>query len=184
MLVRTQRKIVFRRTFLNLPLSGSSLQTHRVAKKINVPPRLIFDVVSDLSKYNDFVPFVTQAFITKSDENTKLPTEGGFRVGWKQFDELFNCKLTCSPDKQVVAESISKQLFESLYSEWNFQEVKSRFSKELSTHVELLLTYKFKNPLYNAASSMFQNQVSDIMINAFEKRALEMKVRSKLQNRG
>lgn len=183
MFLRPHRHIVSKRTLFNLPFGSDAQKPFRVTKKINVPPSLLFDVVSDVSKYTEFVPFVTQAFVNEYDGATKLPSEAGLRIGWQQFDEKFTCKLSCSQDKQVIAESITMLLFENLYNEWNFKEVKNRFTNELSTHVELLLKYKFKNPLYNTVSSLFQKQVSDIMIKAFEERAMELKVKSKFLDR-
>lgn len=173
----------FKRTFLNFGKSLGSQVSYRVTKKVNVPPHLIFLVVSDVLKYQDFVPFVTQSFTNKVLDDTKLPLEAGLRVGWKQYDEKFTCKLNCTKDKQVVAESVSLLLFDNLYNEWNFKEVKNRFTNELDTFVELILKYKFKNPVYNTVSSLFQNQVSEIMIKAFEERALELKIGEKLKDR-
>lgn len=168
------------RTFFNL--ASASQQTFKVSKKINVPPSLLFDIVSDVSRYNEFVPFVTKSFINKYLD-TKLPLEAGIRVGWKHYDEEFTCNLTCKKDLQVISESITILLFDNLRNEWNFKEVKNRFTNELATHMELKLQYRFKNPIYNTVSSMFQNQVSELMIKAFEERALQLKIQQKMKDR-
>lgn len=171
------------RTFLSLGRSLASQLSFRVTKKVNVPPRLIFQVVSEVLSYDQFVPFVTQSFVNEVLKESQLPTEAGFRVGWKQYDEKFTCKLSCIKYKQVIAESVTLQLFDHLYNEWNFKEIKNRFTNELDTFVELILKYKFKNPVYNTVSSFFQNQVSDTMIKAFEERAMQLKISEKLKDR-
>lgn len=148
-----------------------------------MPPQIIFQVVSDVSKYSQFVPFVTHSFINKYLSDTSLPTEAGLRVGWKQFDEKFNCRISCDQDRQVIAESLTVLLFDILYNEWNFKEIKNRFTNELDTLVELKLKYKFANPVYNAVSSLFQKQVSETMITAFEERAMQLKIEEKLKGR-
>lgn len=170
------------RTLLSFGSSLGHLQAYRLTRKVNVPPHLIFKVVSDVHKYEEFVPFVTRSF-TNSRLDDNLPTEAGLRVGWKQFDEKFTCKLSCIKDQQVIAESITILLFDSLYNEWNFKEIKNRFTDELDTFVELILKYKFKNPVYNTVSSLFQSQVSETMIKAFEERALSLKIDDKLKDR-
>lgn len=157
----------------------NSHQSYKVLKRINVTDSLMYNVVSDVSKYQDFVPFVEKSFITAKDKENGLPLKGGLRVGWNDFNEEFICELKCVPRKQVIAESLSLLLFESLYTEWNFSEIKNPFAKEPSCEVELILKYKFKNPLYNTVSSLFSDQVSKIMIEAFEKRAFEEKVKAK-----
>lgn len=148
--------------------------TYRLSKRVAVPPSLLFQVVSDVARYREFVPFVTESFIDDRDEITELPTQGGFRVGWKEFDERFVCKLECTKDKRVVAESLTTQLFHHLRNEWTFQPAPSRLSKELQTIVYFTLRFQFKNLLYNAVSSLFQDRVSQTMMEAFEKRAKEL----------
>lgn len=172
-----------RRTVFSLGSSAIHKKTFRVARKVNVPPSLIFLVVADVLKYQEFVPFVTHSFVNERAEDTKLPSEAGFRVGWKQYDEKFTCKLSCIKDKQVIAESVTVLLFSHLYNEWNFKEVKNRFTNELDTYVELILRYKFKNPLYNTMCSLFQHQVSETMIQAFEARAMQLKINEMLKDR-
>lgn len=159
----------------------SNVITHKVVKKINVPPKLIFEIVSDVSKYKEFVPFVEESFINKRDSNN-LPVEAGLRIGWKQFDEKFICKLKCEQDKQVIAESLTTLLFNSLYTEWNFQEVNNH-TDQSSSQIELILKYNFKSSLYNTISSMFSEQVSKIMIQAFEERAIKLKLERKFKDR-
>lgn len=161
---------------------STTQQNYKVSKKINVPPSILFDIVSDVSRYDEFVPFVTKSFINKYLES-KLPTEAGIRVGWKQYDEEFTCNIFCTKDKQVISESITILLFDHLRNEWNFKEVKNRFTNELATLMELKLQYKFKNPVYNAVSAMFQSQVSDLMIKAFEERAMQQKIQEKMKDR-
>lgn len=173
----------FKRGFLSLGSNSNTEQFHTISKKVSVPPHLLFQIVSDVDKYKQFVPFVTESFISCRDAATKLPTEAGLRVGWKHYDEKFSCQLTCERDKRVMARSISILLFENLYNEWKFKEVKSRFTSELSTLVEVVLKYKFKNPIYNTVASLFHDQVSQIMINAFEKRAMELKIQEKFKDR-
>lgn len=172
-----------RRTFLGLGSSANHQRTFRVARKVNVSPSLIFLVVADVLKYHEFVPFVTHSFVNERAQETNLPSEAGFRVGWKQYDEKFTCKLSCIKDKQVIAESVTVLLFNQLYNEWNFKEVKNRFTNELDTYVELVLRYKFKNPLYNTMCSLFQHQVSETMIQAFEARAMQLKINEMLRDR-
>lgn len=172
-----------KRFFFNLSNAGLGVQHFKLSKKVSVPPSLLFRIVSDVSKYHEFLPFVSESFIDKWDEETKLPKQGGLRVGWNQFDEAFTCNIVCDKDKSVRAESVTILLFEFLDNKWTFQEVKNQFTLELLTFVNLELRYQFKNPLYNSVSSLFQNQVSQIMMKAFEERALDMKIKHKLKDR-
>lgn len=153
---------------------SSTVQTHRLTKKLNVPIGLLYGVVSDVSRYQEFVPFVNYSYIKEYDELTRLPAAAGLRVGWKTFDEEFLCKLHCKQNESVRAESVTITLFAFLETEWRFKELKSRQKNKLVTLVDFDLKFKFKNSLYNNVSFMFKDQVSQIMMKAFEDRALHL----------
>lgn len=175
------------RTFFTLPSfsSGSepNLQTYQVTKRVNVTPEQMFNVVSNVSKYHEFVPFVEKSSITKKDPKSGLPVQGVLRVGWQQFDEEFTSKIDCVVNEKVAVKSLTILLFNSLNTEWSFKEIKSSHIQEPSCEVQLNLKYSFKNPLYNAVSSMFSDQVTKIMIKAFEQRAIESKLKDKFKTR-
>lgn len=178
-----------RRGLFNLPFfnneneSKNGMNEHKVVRRINASLKQMFEIVSDVSKYQEFVPFVEKSFISKFDPETRLPVEGGLRVGWNHFDEEFKCKLHCIPYQKVVAESLTVLLFDSLYTEWNFKEHKNTYTQQLTCEVELILRYKFKNPLYNSISAMFSDRVTSIMIKAFEQRGLMAKIEKKFKHR-
>lgn len=171
-----------RRLFFKFPTPfdafNESIQEYQVKKTVNVPPAKMFEIVSDVSKYKEFVPFVEKSYITKHDDEG-MPSIAGLRVGWNQFDEQFECTLRCQKDRLVIAESANILIFDTLYTKWNFREVQNAGSSP-SCEVTLELKYHFKNPLYNTVSSLFSDQVSKIMIEAFEKRAMKSKIKDKL----
>ncbi|CAK7903169.1 coenzyme Q-binding protein Coq10p, mitochondrial [[Candida] anglica] len=175
----------FHRSFFNFPsslLPTDKPQEYIVKKRLNFTPELLFDVVSDVSQYHEFVPFVEESFVSATDSHN-LPAEAGLRVGWKQFDEKFTCKLTCEKNKSVKAESLTVSLFESLNTQWKFREVKNPHIRTSSCEVELSLSYAFKNPVYNAVSSLFSEQVTQLMIKAFEQRARDEKLKMSIKDR-
>jgi len=158
-------KVVGRRTFFSLPFSPTnSLQTYNVTKIIHTKNSHIYEVVSNVDKYKEFIPFVEDSYVNQRDEKN-IPTEGGIDVGWQQFNEKLVCKLTCTPGKQVIAQSLPTSIFDKLYTEWNFIPMNENMTK-----VNLNLQFNFKNPLYNSMSSMFSEQLTSIMIKAFEDR--------------
>ncbi|CDR41236.1 CYFA0S06e04566g1_1 [Cyberlindnera fabianii] len=156
--------------------STSGDQQHIVHRTLPHPPSLFYHVVSDVSQYSEFVPYCTRSFINVRDPTTNEPTEAGIRVGWRTFDEEFVCQLQCDPHKIVIAESMTHSLFEHLYTKWTITPVEGR---ENSCSMELVLRYKFRSQLYNAVSAMFAESVSELVINAFDKRARELRRRER-----
>lgn len=107
------RNFVQRRTFLNIPKltnqnRGSYDQEYHIHKKMNHPQELVYDIIQDVARYHEFIPYCTRSFIDLYDPTTKTPSKGGFRVGFQNFDEEFTCDLTCTPYEQVIVSICTK----------------------------------------------------------------------------
>lgn len=166
----------FRRSFFSLPFTSPSLQQYNVSKIINTNAANVYQVISGVDKYDEFIPFVEKSFINSRSEND-TPTEAGLRIGWQQFNEEFACKLICVPNKSVIAKSLTHSLFDTLDTKWILVPLSDKITK-----VELNLAYQFKNPVYNNLSSVFSKQVTNIMIKAFEDRILDIYSKQVLTN--
>lgn len=160
--------VVARRRLFLLPrlplLALLEPQTHSVLRVIQGSHQHVYRVVLAVDEYRQFIPFVEDSFINQRT-NEGVPTEGGLRIGWQQFEERFVCQLECVPGQLVVAQLMTTALFDELYTKWQFTPMGPHMTK-----VDLNLKYKFKNPMYNAVSLMFSDQVTQIMIRAFEDR--------------
>lgn len=140
-------------------------------------PGEIYDVVSDVRRYREFVPYVLDSFVNEVDAQGH-PTEAGLRVGWKLFDERFVCSLKCVPNQEVTAKSMSHSLFDELSTLWTFAPKKSLIASqgELCI-VELALKYRFKSKIYQSVSAAFSQQVTSLMVAAFEARVKQMNMK-------
>ncbi|KAG7663723.1 coq10 [[Candida] subhashii] len=148
---------------------SSKPQEYQLSKILNGTPNQLYNIVSEVSQYQQFVPFVEESYISqRCTKNT--PTRAGLQVGWKDITERFECVLTCHENKSVHSKSIQLDLFEDLETKWVFNHIGNNKCK-----VDFTLTYKFKNPIYDRISFMFAPQVSEIMIKAFEKRLIQIK---------
>lgn len=61
----------------------------------------MYDVVSKVDQYHEFIPYCEDSFIKEVGQNGQ-PVKAGLRVGFKSFDETFLCDLQCIVNKQVV----------------------------------------------------------------------------------
>ncbi|GME95093.1 unnamed protein product [[Candida] boidinii] len=147
---------------------SDSGQSYVVNKKFVHPQSLIYELVSGVDKYEQFIPYCTKSFINEKDDKGE-PIKGGLRVGFKQFDEEFVCDLTCNKPQLVIAESITHSLFKYLYTEWKIDSVDDKHCK-----AQLTLRYEFKSELYNTVSALFAQHVASLMTKAFERRAYEV----------
>ncbi|QPG75830.1 hypothetical protein FOA43_003192 [Brettanomyces nanus] len=143
-------------------------QSYTVNKKFLYPPELVYEVVSSVDKYEQFVPFCRRSFINQRDAKGE-PSIAGLEVGFKEFDEAFTCKLHCEKPRLVVAKSVTERLFEFLETEWTIEPL-----TQTSCNVKLKLKYDFKSTLYNQVSSLFAGKVATVMTRSFEKRSYEL----------
>ena len=165
-----------RRTFFGLSTTNHAIREQRyvLRKTINAPPSIIYAAVSEVSQYKEFIPYCTDSFVDKRNPADNKPVIGGLRVGFKQYDEEFICNVTCKDmingddAYTVVAETVSHNLFHLLYSKWTIMPHPTRPN---ATMVELLLRFKFKSRLYNSVSQIFAKTVTELVMNAFAKRA-------------
>ncbi|GME87636.1 unnamed protein product [Ambrosiozyma monospora] len=163
------------RQFINLaglaksnPTASSTAQSYVVHKQFSHPQELIYELISSVDKYHEFIPYCTDSFIRGRDANGE-PSIAGLRVGFQKFDEEFTCDLTCQKPSAVVAKSITHSLFYFLETEWTVHKVNDTHCKAV-----LNLKYEFKSTLYNKVSSLFARKVASLMTKAFEKRAYEV----------
>ncbi|THV08598.1 hypothetical protein K435DRAFT_708526 [Dendrothele bispora CBS 962.96] len=144
----------------------------------------------------------SSAHIRKSDTEP-YTMEAELSVGFLSFNESYVSTVSCVPFKSVQAvASSSTPLFTNLSTTWKFnpvplprtpnnkkettrvQNIDTSSDKDLSarldnsdsenTLVTLDLTFAFANPLHAAVSSAFFGQVSRQMVQAFEKRCIDV----------
>lgn len=161
----------------HIPKDSGRRYNSILLRRIKAPPEVVFNVVADVSRYHEFVPFVQKSFINKVDTITQLPTEAGIQVGWRHITEEFVCNIECEKNVSVSAIALSTDLFERLYNKWEFKKVVNRMTGQSETQVDFYLLHRFQNPIYNSTLSIFQSQITHAMIHSFEKRAL---IQSKL----
>lgn len=154
-------------------------QSFILTKTINAVPNQVYDVVSEVSRYHEFIPYCIESFVNERNPIDSRPTEAGLRVGFRQYDEKYTCKINCQESADEVfsvhADSISHNLFQHLSTQWT---IRAHPQRANATQAELLLKFKFKSRLYNSVSSIFGKSVTELVMKAFEKRVFELRRQS------
>lgn len=153
-----------------------SVQTYKLVRTIDAKPQQIYEVVSQIDKYTDFIPYCIDSFIDKRDFITGNPISAGLRIGFQSYDEKFVCNVNCQEfqEKQkfiVEAESVSHNLFKTCSTKWT---IVPNPRKPNISQVELTLRFQFHSLLYNSVSSIFANNLTSLAMEAFQKRSVEL----------
>lgn len=118
---------------------------------------------------------------------TPYSVQAELAIGFLAVEESYVSRVTCSPFEKVEAIG-SSQLFKELTTTWRMQPASpssphaSHGSLKANSHphdsgptlLSIDLSYSFANPLYAAIAAKVFGAVSSQMVEAFEKRCLEI----------
>lgn len=124
----------------------------------------VFDLVSDITAYPQFVPYCLDTKITAAHNRV---LEGTLRVGYKGLGYTFVTRNTNRPPEHIRMELLSGP-FRRLEGEWLFK------PDSQGCKVDLRLTIVFKNPLLAVMFKKKIDEVTDMMVSAFVQRAREL----------
>lgn len=164
---------------------------------MSYPPRALYRLVADIDSYRLYLPYCLDSRVTARCPATNAPTEADLRIGWGSFDETFRSRVSCcgpaaTPTAATAAvggevmtvqadacgggggggSSSGAGLFQLLKARWEVSPATT--TGDDSSQVRLHVEYLFVNPLYNAFSGAFAPKLTDLMVDAFEKRAREV----------
>lgn len=124
-----------------------------------------------MQRYEEFIPYCQKSVITGTDAATDKPAQAELQVGWNQFTERFESKLTYQGTDTVIAEAFNNQMFKTLYTRWTVKALPGQTDK---CAVDFELNFCFNSALYNTVSKNFGPSIAKIMIKAFTDRAKEL----------
>lgn len=183
-----------------------NLQEYQINKTVRIPKSQMYDVIGDVEKYPEFVPYCTECIITDINNPINESVSPQSHLASKQdlstsegIDEFNAHKVGISKPKETkVLMKIKWNQYEDGFEShvlkteneihsWAtnsdmFTELKCLWSvNEINTsncNVGLRLIYNFQNPLYNYVSKGAGKFISKAMINAFLTRATKLHIDS------
>ena len=125
--------------------SAAEAKKHHERRLLRFPIGLLYKVVSDVSKYQEFVPWCKASrVLQQNDKEMKAELE----VGFQYLTEKYISHVKLQKPMSVIATSNQTNIFEYLISEWKFQSA----SDPNCTWVTFNVEFKFKLALYNEIS--------------------------------
>ena len=135
---------------------------HSVKKRLNYSNKQMFDLISDVGQYPDFLPWCISTNIYNQSSNIFY---SDMEIGFKLIKESFTSKVTMVESKKVYSEAISGP-FKKMNNIWEIDYVSDK-----ECEINLSIEFEFKSfLLQNIIGKLFEN-ASKKMIIAFEERA-------------
>ena len=135
---------------------------YSVTKRLNHSNTQMFDLISDVGKYPDFLPWCISTNIYNQSNDIFY---SDMEIGFKLIKESFTSKVTVIESKKVYSEAISGP-FKKMNNIWEIDYVSDK-----ECEINLSIEFDFKSfLLQNIIGKLFEN-ASKKMIIAFEERA-------------
>ncbi len=141
------------------------MPTHAEKKPLPFGPAEMFDLVADIERYPEFLPWCVGTRIRSRDGDLIV---ADMVIGYKMFRERFTSRVELSrPDRIDV--TYSDGPFKYLNNHWIFIP-----QDDGTCIVDFYVDFEFKSKLLQKMIGVVFNEAVRIMVNAFEKRAHEV----------
>lgn len=134
---------------------------HRETRHLPYSPEQMFDLVADVKRYPEFLPWVS-AMRVRQDGATE--TLADMIVGFKGLRETFTSRIAKTRPEALRVDYIDGPL-KFLRNDWGFRR------EEGGCAVDFAVDFQFKNRVFEALAGQVFGQALRRMIGAFETRA-------------
>ena len=145
------------------------MPTHAEKRLLHHTPEQMFDLVADIGKYPDFLPWCVAIRIRERGlEDGADMQVADMVIGFKMFREEFSTKVLCQRPGRIDVTYFDGP-FKYLNNHWNFES-----SIDGGCMIDFYVDFEFKSRIFQAAIGAVFNEAVKRMIHAFEKHADEL----------
>ena len=134
---------------------------HSETKHLPYTPEQLFDLVADIARYDEFLPWVVAVRIRSSSETE---TVADLVVGFNAFKERFTSRVAKERPSRIVVDYVEGPL-KYLHNEWKFE------AAEGGTNLCFAVDFAFKSRIFEALAGQMFDRALRRMTSAFEQRA-------------
>ena len=145
------------------------MPTHAEKRLLHHTPEQMFDLVADIGKYPDFLPWCVAIRIRERGlEDGADMQVADMVIGFKMFREKFSTKVLCQRPGRIDVTYFDGP-FKYLNNHWIFES-----SIDGGCMIDFYVDFEFKSRIFQAAIGAVFNEAVKRMIHSFEKRADEL----------
>ena len=145
------------------------MSTASIKKIISCKKKQLVEMVLDIEKYPDFVPWCIEGKVYDKNESLDLITfNGDLKVGKSILNETFSSHVSYYKEKDLIIVTNLDGPLKHLKNEWKFKEVNN------STQLEFFIDFELKNPILNGIMKKSFELGLEKIAKAFEERAIKL----------
>lgn len=141
------------------------MPTHAEKRPLPYTPEQLYDLVADIEKYPQFLPWCLATRIRRRDGNVVW---ADMAVGFKMIREKFTSRVKMSP-KDRIDVAYSDGPFKYLNNHWVFED-----AGDGTTIIDFYVDFEFRSPLLQKVMGAVFSEAVRVMVSSFEKRARQL----------
>ena len=138
---------------------------HSETRHLPYSPEQLFDMVADVARYDEFLPWVAAVRVRSSSETE---TVADLMVGFNAFKERFTSRVVKRRPNRICVDYIEGPL-KYLHNEWTFEA-----APDGGTKVHFSVDFAFKSRLFESLAGAMFDRALRRMTGAFEARAASL----------
>ena len=135
---------------------------HSETRHLPYTPEQLFDMVADVARYDEFLPWVVAVRIRSSSDTE---TVADLVVGFSAFKERFTSRVAKQRPERIVVDYIEGPL-KFLHNEWSFER-----AADGGTNLHFSVDFAFRSRLFESLAGQMFDRALRRMTSAFEQRA-------------
>jgi len=140
-----------------------------IKKIIPCKKKQLIEMVLDIEKYPDFVPWCIEGKINNKNESNDLITfKGDLKVGKSILNETFSSHVSYYKEKDKIIVTNLDGPLKHLKNEWTFKEINN------GTQLEFFIDFELKNPVLNSIMKKSFELGLHKITKSFEQRAVSL----------
>ena len=140
-----------------------------IKKIIQCKKEQLIEMVLDIEKYPEFVPWCIEGTIEERNESADLITfKGDLKVGKSILNETFSSHVSYYKEKDKIIVTNLEGPLKHLKNEWSFKEVNN------ATQLEFFIDFELKNPILNSIMKKSFELGLNKIAKSFEERAVKL----------
>ncbi|GIK96137.1 MAG: ubiquinone-binding protein [Alphaproteobacteria bacterium] len=139
------------------------MPTHAEQRVLPYRPDQLFDLVADIERYPEFLPWCVAARI-RSRQGQEILAD--LVIGFKMIRERFTSRVKLDRQGRRIDVSYSEGPFRYLNNHWLFEEM-----PDGTTRIDFFVDFEFRSAMLQKIIGMLFNEAVRRMVTAFEARA-------------
>lgn len=142
------------------------MPTHAEKRHLPYRPQQLFDLVADIERYPEFLPWCVGARIRSRTEREIV---ADLMIGFRLIRERFTSRVTLDRERNRIDVTYTEGPFRYLNNHWIFEP-----DGQGGTMLDFYVDFEFRSIVLQKVIGVFFNEAVRRMVGAFEARAKEL----------